>query len=33
MMKVLNQSSLGIMITTNDLRFVVDEELTSDFNI
>ena len=34
MMKGLYQSSLGLMINTNDLRFVVDEELaTINFNI
>ena len=33
MMKVLYQFSLGLMINTNDLRFVVDEEFTTDFNI
>ena len=34
MMKVLYQFSLGLMINTNDLRFVVDEELaTINFNI
>ena len=33
MMKVLYQFSIGLMINTNDLRFVVDEELTTDFNI
>ena len=31
--KVLYQFSLGLMININDLRFVVDEELTTDFNI
>ena len=29
MMKVLYQFSLGLMINTNDLRFVVDEELAT----
>ena len=34
MMKVLYQFSLGLMINTNDLRFVVDEEFTTiHFNI
>ena len=34
MMKVLYQFSLGLMINTNDLRFVVDDELaTINFNI
>ena len=33
MMKVLYQFFLGLMINTNDLRFVVDEELaTINFN-
>ena len=29
MMKVLYQSYVGLMINTNDLRFVVDEELAT----
>ena len=33
MMKVQYQFFLGLMININDLRFVVDEELTTDFNI
>ena len=33
-MQVLYQFSIGLMINTNDLRFVVDEELaTINFNI
>ena len=33
MVKLPYQFSLDLMINTNDLRFVVDEELSTDFNI